>query len=70
MEASSCSLTLVSGGDEWLASRPVHFIPGGKAFNAHWTEGSGGDPSLDAAEKGKMSNLLGFEPQVLGNCVD
>jgi hypothetical protein len=54
----------------WLASHPVHFIPGEKAFSVHRPESSGGDPSLDAAEKGKMSNLLGFEAHVLGNRVD
>jgi hypothetical protein len=61
---------LVSDGDQWLDSRQVHFIPGEKAFSVHWTEGSGENPSLEEKRKGKMSNLLGFEHQVLGNSVD
>jgi hypothetical protein len=32
-------LTLVLGGDEWIASRPGHFTSGERALGTHWIGG-------------------------------
>jgi hypothetical protein len=60
-------LTSVLVGDEWSASRPCHFTPGGRAPGTHWIGGwVNPRTSLDDLEKKKFLTLPGLELRLLG----